>query len=342
VSKPTYDLLAIGRPVVDLSTTVEHRFLQRFAVEPGSAAEISPDLMSMVLTALPEMKPVAGGSLSNTVANVHNMGLKGAFIGKVADDTNGRIFRKAFEDTGVDFPTWPHILAHDTTTATCLILSSAGNPSSVLFAKGVADSLDRADLNVPALTASRMVLAEANQLCGSSGGVIAEALGRAKGAGATIAITLQDIEPRHARHVARHLKDADIVFGNSQEFAGIYGLAGLPAGRDDKRILVMTDAADGSAIATGGDILRFPVHKPFGGKPGVGPGDAYAAGFIAAVIKGRSLIEAGHLGAEVAHAVLEAGSARPGNLGPIAAKHFGALAATLDRKGPSSRKGYTA
>src|SRR3546814_17851806 len=62
---------------------------------------------------------VSGGSAANTVAGIAALGGRCGFIGQVADDELGRIFKHDINNAGITFDT--AVRAGEPTTARCLI-----------------------------------------------------------------------------------------------------------------------------------------------------------------------------------------------------------------------------
>lgn len=138
--------------------------------------------------------------------------------------------------------------------------------------------------------------------------------------------------------MAAVLPYADFVFGNESEaeaFAGANGfggatideialrIAGLPKAADARaRVVVITQGAESTAIATGGAVLHVPVPKI--AKADIvdtnGAGDAFVGGFLALIAKGASLVEAAHAGHWAAGHVIQ----RSGCTFDPAAKYPGA------------------
>ena len=132
----------------------------------------------------------------------------------------------------------------------------------------------------------------------------------AHAAGRRVALLLSDplCVDRHRDAFLQLLRtEADIVIGNEAEFASLYrsnDLAGaLAAVRRDVRLAAVTLGEAGSLILEGAAEVSVPA-TPAQVVDTTGAGDAYAAGFLAALTAGRSLAACGQLGALAAAEVI--------------------------------------
>ena len=326
-----YDVLAIGRPIVDGLATVGHGLLRRFSLDAGSAMQAPSLWRQRLQAALPELEWMPGGAVSNTAAGVRALGLESAFVGKTAQDAQGAVFRQAFADSGVHFATSADA-APDAATASCLILTSPDDRRTILFTRGVADDLRPADLETPALRSSRIVFTEANLLCAKTGFAVSDALGKARSAGAAIAITLDGINAAYERSILPHLAGADIVLGNRQEYRRVFGTEEGPSLPNRHGVAVMTDGPAGALVASHNRMHRIDAPVAAGKPDTLGGGDAFAAGFLAGRARNLSIEACGFLAADTAHAVLATRGARPsGDWTPLARRHLGSLAQEILR-----------
>src|ERR1700674_1183824 len=96
-----FDVLGIGNAIVDVIAKTEDDFLVREKLITGSIRLIETEgaerLYGLVGQAI---KPV-GGCAGNTAAGVASLGGRAAFIGKVADDELGRVYRHDMGALGI-------------------------------------------------------------------------------------------------------------------------------------------------------------------------------------------------------------------------------------------------
>ncbi|WP_372499533.1 sugar kinase [Streptomyces lichenis] len=122
-------------------------------------------------------------------------------------------------------------------------------------------------------------------------------------------------EPARARVLLDLARGADLVFTGEDEAADAFGLHGpgaIRAALPEPEVLVVKRGADGAVVYAGGaDPVEVPAPRVDVVAP-VGAGDAFAAGFLSATLRGlplRARARHGHLAAAAALTV-------PGDLAP--------------------------
>ena len=102
--------MAIGNAVVDVIARCDDAFLLPLGVPKGSMRFVDMSAsIAQLITKLPRVTDVAGGSAANTTVGVASLGGRSAFIGMVAEDSYGRSFGHDIRGAGVTF----------SSTATC-------------------------------------------------------------------------------------------------------------------------------------------------------------------------------------------------------------------------------
>jgi fructokinase len=117
---PRFDILGIGNAIVDVVARVEERFITHHDMRKGGMALIDTPTADALYAAMPPGIESSGGSAANTCAVAAMLGAKVAYIGQVADDQLGQVFRHDIAAVGVHFPTKP--LVGGAPTARCLIV----------------------------------------------------------------------------------------------------------------------------------------------------------------------------------------------------------------------------
>jgi len=102
-----YDVAGIGNAIVDVIAPGGDDFLARMGIERGIMQLIERDRAETLYSAMSGQREIPGGSVANTIAGVGNLGLRTAFIGRVADDALGRFYVAALAAEGTDFPNPP-------------------------------------------------------------------------------------------------------------------------------------------------------------------------------------------------------------------------------------------
>ena len=122
MTTPSLDILGIGNAIVDVLARAEDAFLAEHGMAKGGMALIGTDQAEAIYAAMGPGIEGSGGSAANTCAVAAGLGARVGYLGKVADDALGKVFRHDITAAGVHFPTPP--LVGGAPTARCLILVS--------------------------------------------------------------------------------------------------------------------------------------------------------------------------------------------------------------------------
>src|SRR5213078_2505816 len=101
---PTFDLIGVGSPIMDVLARVPDEFLrQNVAGEKGGMVLVDHAEMERIVGLLDGDPAYAtGGSAANATFNATRLGLRATFLGKLGNDPLARIYRNAFVTAGVD------------------------------------------------------------------------------------------------------------------------------------------------------------------------------------------------------------------------------------------------
>jgi sugar/nucleoside kinase (ribokinase family) len=110
------------------------------------------------------------------------------------------------------------------------------------------------------------------------------------------------------------LNDVDILFGNEEEITAMTG-ADLDHAMAELahrcEIVVVTRGAEGSLVASRGQVIDVPAHPAETLVDTTGAGDLYAAGFLFGLTRDYDLGECARLGSLAAAEVISHLGARP-------------------------------
>ena len=105
MTEPRYDVIAIGNAVVDVIASCPEELIDELQLNRGGMTLIDERRADELYDVMPPAREVSGGSAANTLAGLSTLGLQCAFIGQVADDQLGKVFRHDMRATGIDFDT---------------------------------------------------------------------------------------------------------------------------------------------------------------------------------------------------------------------------------------------
>ncbi len=316
MTAPVYDILGIGNAIVDVVARADEAFLSRHAMHKGAMILVDAETAEGIYGAMPPGAESSGGSAANTCAVAAALGARVAYLGKVADDQLGGVFRHDMRAIGVHFPSVP--LIGGAPTARCLILVTPDGQRTMNTFLGACVTLDPSDVD-EALVASAAVTYLEGYLFDPPAAQAAfrRAAAAAHAAGRQVALTLSDAfcVNRHRTAfldlVANHV---DILFANEAEITSLYEQnsfeAAAEAARSDVALAALTRSEAGSVIVRGAETVEIPA-SPTRVVDTTGAGDAYAAGFLAGLTSGKSLPVCGRLGSLAAAEIISHYGARP-------------------------------
>ena len=224
-STPRYDVVAIGNAIVDVIARADDQFITDRALDKGSMRLIDTAEAENLYAAMGPGIERSGGSAANTLAGMAALGRKCSFIGMVADDQLGRVFRHDLTALGVDFdsPVGPA----EPPTARCLILVTPDGQRTMNTFLGASQNLGREALDAAVIADSAVLYLEGYLWnADASRAAMAEAIGMARAAGRKVAFTLSDsfVVALHGDDF-RRMSDAgeiDILFANEAEITALY------------------------------------------------------------------------------------------------------------------------
>lgn len=326
MSLPRFDLVGIGNAIVDVVASAEDDFLSRHDMRKGSMRLITAAEAEALYAAMPPAQESSGGSAANTCAVAAGLGAKVAFLGKVAQDGLGGVFRHDITKAGVHFPTLP--LEGGAPTARCLILVTPDAQRTMNTFLGACVDFAPADLAEDVIRDSTVLYLEGYlydppqaQAAFQRAAAVAHAAGRA------VALSLSDAfcVDRH-RAAFRELVrgHVDILLANEAEICSLYEENAwddaVRRAAADVKLAALTRSEAGSLIVRGSERVEVPA-APARVIDTTGAGDAYAAGFLTGYVQERSLDACGRLGSLAAAAAIEQFGARPHrNLGDLVAE----------------------
>ena len=314
------DLLGIGNAIVDVLARAEDGFLAAQGMAKGGMALIDTAAAERIYAAMGPGIEGSGGSGANTCAVAAALGARVGFLGKVAADELGRVFAHDIRAAGVRFPTAPLPVGDGTgaPTARCLILVTPDGQRTMNTFLGACvtfgpDDVDEAEVASAAVTYLEGYLFDPP----AAQAAFYKAAKAAHAAGRKVALTLSDpfCVGRHRAAFRAFVRDeTDILFANEAELLSLYETEDFDAAvaqvRTEVALAAITRSEKGSLVIAGTD--SWPVAAvPTEVVDTTGAGDAYAAGFLAALAQGRPMAECGRWGSVAAAEAISHFGARP-------------------------------
>ncbi len=317
MTTPELDVVAIGNALVDILSHEDDEFVVREGLDRGVMTMVDATRADQIYDAMGPATEVSGGSAANTVAGVASFGGTAAFIGRVADDTFGRVFAHDLRGIGVCFEAMPS--DDGPPTGRCLVVVTPDAQRTMSTYLGAASLLEPEHVD-DALVASAAVTYLEGFLWDQPAAkeALRGAAATAHRAGRRVALTLSDpfcVERHRAEFLTLAETEIDVLFANEHEICCLYDVEtfdeALQHVRGHCEIAALTRGPHGSVIVRGDEIHVVDPAPVTRVVDTTGAGDLFAAGFLYGLTHGMSLAECGRLGSLAAAEVISHLGARP-------------------------------
>jgi sugar/nucleoside kinase (ribokinase family) len=310
-----FDVVGIGNAIVDIIGRCDDDFLARHGAPKGHMRLVDAATITALYSEMGPAIEVSGGSAANTMVGLASLGGRAAFIGKVADDEFGRIFRHDIRAAGVRFDT-PPVGGRDPTSRSLILVTPDGERTMSTYL-GISTDLDDGEVDPELVAAAGIVYLEGYLFDRPEAkAAFRQAAALAAKAGRQVALTLSD-GFCVARHRAEFLDlirhGVDILVANESEVTALYEAPWEDAARRaaaDVRLAVLTRSAKGSVLIAEDERVAISA-EPVKVVDTTGAGDLYAAGVLFGLATGLPLETAGRLGSLAAAEVISHLGARP-------------------------------
>lgn len=317
----SFNVCGIGNALVDILAEVDDAFLAQHNQAKGRMQLVDQPQMKALYQHVGPAVEMSGGSGANTMSGVVAMGGKAAYIGKVAEDQLGDVFRHDSQTVGVHFNSAPHV--GELSTGCCLVLVTPDGERTMNTYLGASQALGLDDIDAPLIADSAVTYLEGylfDPPAAKQGFYQAAELAHA--AGREVAMTLSDVfcvERYRADFLDLLGKHIDIVFANIHEAEALFqtkDLAQIMAGfRQHSQLTIVTRGAEDTLVITPQNTIHAPINPVEKVVDATGAGDLYAAGFLYGYTQGMPLETCAKHGATAAAAIIQQVGARlPKNL----------------------------
>src|SRR6059058_3066432 len=99
------DVLCIGNAIVDVIAATDDAFLAAEGLDKGAMRLIDADEATRLYGRMGPGREISGGSAGNTAAGLAMLGARAGFVGQVADDQLGEVYRHDIASLGIEFTT---------------------------------------------------------------------------------------------------------------------------------------------------------------------------------------------------------------------------------------------
>lgn len=317
MSRPVFDVVAMGNALVDVIADVDETFLELQGLVKGSMTLIDEQRAEELYAAMPPAIEISGGSAGNTIAGIASFGARAAYIGQVADDQLGQVFRHDLRAAGVAYDVRP--AEGEAPTGRCLIAVTPDAQRTMSTFLGAGVDLGPEDV-AESLIESALVTYLEGYLWDPPRAkeAFVKAAEVAHRAGRKVALTLSDsfCVERHRSDFMRLVEHhVDILFANEAEILSLYEVASFEEAlrrvRGHCEVAALTRSEKGSVIVTTDDSIIIKAAPVPAVVDTTGAGDLYAAGFLFGYTQDLDLRRCGELASLAAAEVISHYGPRP-------------------------------
>ncbi len=319
MTENTPHIVGVGNALVDVVAAVAPEVIARHGLDVGGMHLVDAQAAHALFEEVGPGVRQSGGSVANSIAHLADLGLAGTYLGKTAADDLGRTFAEEMAQMGITAPIAPAPEGGEG-TGRCVVLVTPDGERTMSTHLGAAVTLKPSDLADAMPARFDMLFVEGYLWDAPHGAAVIETAAQAAhAAGAKVAVTPSDagcVERNRGvmlNFIAQH---ADILIGNHVEIGALAGQTDTAAAMDwamaQVGIAAVTEHEKGSLVADATErhhVAAAPVAKVL---DTTGAGDAYASGFLGGLAQGKSVAEAGRMGADLAARVLGHYGARDG------------------------------
>lgn len=311
-----FDLLSIGNAIVDVIAKTDDAFLARHKLKKGAMHLTDAEAAKRLYADMGPAVEISGGSAANTAVGLAALGGRAAFIGTVADDQLGQVFRHDIRAAGIHFDTPPVAGGLPTARSFILVTPDAQRTMNTFLGACLALSEDHIDEDLvkrAKITYFEGYLWDPPE----AKAAIRKAAAIAKEAGNRVALTLSDsfcVERWRGEFNDLIDNHIDILFANEEEVKALTETdsfdAAMKAMEGRVEVAALTRSEKGAVILADGEARRVDAVKTEVVDT-TGAGDLFAAGFLYGLVQGRTPEMCGHMGAACAAEVISHVGARP-------------------------------
>ncbi len=302
MTQPSFDLIGIGNPIMDLLAHVTESFLKTHVTgEKGGMVLVDDhDIAALVTKIGGDVAVTPGGSAANAVLGATRLGLRSTYLGKIGRDITAEDYLANFIAAGGDGSRFKRATLPN---GRCLSMVTPDGQRTMRTHLGAAMTLSPDEITAEDFKGARHAHIEGYLLFNPS---LADKVARtARAAGCTISLELASFEVVNVARdwIISQLKEGvHVVFANEDEIRALFQdrtsdydvLAKKLAAHGG--IAAVKMGKDGAWIAHNGELHRVAPISVSRVVDTTGAGDAWAAGFLYGYLRGKSLPAAGAIG----------------------------------------------
>ncbi|MEL6360255.1 MAG: adenosine kinase [Pseudomonadota bacterium] len=312
------DVIGVGNAIVDVLAHADDAFLETNDIPKGGMILVDEDMAAKIYDQMAPSVEISGGSAANSIACIASLGGRDGFVGKVAKDQFGDVFRHDLQSLGVAFDTAP--LQEGPSTGRCLVNVTPDAQRSMTTYLGAAGYVAPDDITEEFINDGEITFFEGylfEQPVAREAFIKACEIANRRGRKA--ALTLSDsgcVERQHGAFLDFIGQHVDILLTNELEAQALFGTtvedAIIEKAKELAPLTAVTQSENGSLlIPRDGEPVKVAAVPPAQLVDTTGAGDAYAAGLLLGLARQMPLETCGRLGSISASEVISHFGARP-------------------------------
>lgn len=307
------DVFGVGNALVDILAFVDEDFITKHSLQKSGMTLMDAHRQGGILQDLEHtsLQMRSGGSAANSMIAIAQSGGTGIFVGKVASDTNGELYRQDLLDSKIQFNVVP-APTENGPTGTCVVLTTPDAERTMCTNLGVSVNLSANDIDAEQIRRCKYSYLEgylwsapdAKQAC-------IQTMEESKRQGVGVCFTFSDqfLVELFADDFRQLLSNyCDVLFCNADEVRSFCGIESLEECAVKVGELVetafITNSKEGCLVVENKQITPvagFPVQAI----DTVGAGDAFAGGVLFGIAQGYSYTQAARWGNYLASQVVQ-------------------------------------
>lgn len=305
----------MGNALVDVLALIENdSILDEMNLPKGSMQLIDSEKLTQLNAAIENTEKylASGGSASNTITAMAELGIQTGFLGKIGKDTYGNYYKEDLKKYGVR----SHLIIEDEVSGVATTLISKDGERTFGTFLGVAANMQPEDLKFDDFSGYDYFYIEGYLVQNLD--LIRRAIELAKEAGAKVILDMASYNVVEAsRDFLLEIipQYVDIIFANRDETKALLNLSieeALPILGEQVELVILKDGSKGSWVQTKGERIQIPANK-IQRVDTTGAGDLYAAGFLYGLVNDFPLEVCGRTGALLAEHVIQVIGAKLGD-----------------------------
>jgi sugar/nucleoside kinase (ribokinase family) len=302
MAQPTFDLVGVGNPIMDLLAHVPESFLTtHVAGDKGGMVLVDHDDIARLVAKLDtDFAITPGGSAANATLGATRLGLRTTYVGKIGGDKTALDYFANFTAAGGDGSRFKRASLPN---GRCLSLVTPDGQRTMRTHLGAAMTMRPDEISPADFAGARHAHIEGYLMFNPA--LADKVVTSARAAGCTLSIDLSSFEVVNvARNwlLAQIKQGVHIIFANEDEVRALFQdqasgydvLAKQLASHGG--IAAVKMGKDGAWVARGGDLHRIAAVQVAQLVDTTGAGDAWAAGFLFGYLRGHALPAAGAIG----------------------------------------------